>query len=148
MMRILTPDLQLQWLFEQADVIRNQLCPILGNSTNSISLLRSQLDMCHAAEQMIDNNCMDGIYTCSQAGCSKVYKRRTTIVKHLQDIHGISTTTRNVPKKVAKSVTKTESLVHLLLLIRDLHDAYKHCDGDRIFIDIKFVLLHFFRLFM
>ena len=42
------------------------------------------------------------------------------------------------------NMARTESMIHYILLMRDLNDAYKHCDGDTVFIDVKFVLLQYF----
>ena len=59
-------------------------------------------------------------------------------------MHSITLHTDIVSSHTDTNMTRTESMIHYILLIRDLNDAYKHCDGDRVFIDAKFVLLQYF----
>ena len=92
----------------------------------------------------LDECFINNVYKCQNVLCTKQYKRRADFRKHLKlSAHG------NLLKDVVvenpiNRVSKEESLAHLLLLIHNLWDSYRLCDGDRVFIAIKFAFMHIF----
>lgn len=70
------------------------------------------------------------------------YKRKNDFKKHI-NTHGCLQEELSDEKSV-KCVSKEESVAHLLLLTHDLWDAYRHGDGDRVFLGVKFAFLQLF----
>ena len=83
--------------------------------------------------------------------CQKRYKRPLNIRKHLSDVHEWSLAQLGElgqkPKKEstpARSESVLASFVEMALLSRDTYDAYRMCDGDRVFRNAKFEFLYCF----
>ncbi len=134
---------KLSWMYEQADIILNIMRHNVPSVSNSIQSLRHSLNVIKCNEDIVESYLVDAMYKCSE--CKKEYKTRNGFKKHLQSNHEsvlLSAVERNL-KKIKYSGHRHD-FIDLMLLQRDLWDAYRYCDGDRVFINIKLAFLHFF----
>ncbi len=95
-------------------------------------------------DEWCHSNMREGLYQCP--ACKKRYKTKTGLTRHVSTSHPImeSLGIDQNGQRCSLSLPERESLIHLLLLIRDLTDAYAMGDGDRIFLDLKLAFLYFF----
>ena len=63
-LNIVSNEEQLKWLFEQAEIIRYELCPVLFNTHPHIEALRSSLNAIFNNKQLIDDCLNTGKCTC------------------------------------------------------------------------------------
>jgi hypothetical protein len=141
-MFILSPVERMLWLEEQVDVIYRTLCPSWVSThfkqlSDSISTLETN-------EQLIKQSKKNSVYCCLEPTCSVQFLTKGRLLNHLNSTsHGTAKLATVVASK-KHQCKKSESLVYMLLLLRDLWNAYKMCDGDRIFRDLKLALLYFY----
>ena len=86
-------------------------------------------------------------FKCNFRACSKIYKTVGWLQAHLRTVHNVVI---DLPVPLRKEIDKNydgvfnyaSAFMKVALLYRDITDAYKMGDGDRVFRDIKFMFLH------
>ncbi len=141
-MFILSPDERMTWLQEQVDQIYSALCPswISGH----LKQLSDSILTLETNEQIIKQSRNNGVFCCLQTTCSAKFLTKGRLLNHMASTsRGASSLATVAPAQKLKS-KRSESLTFMLLLLRDIWDGYKMCDGDRIFRNLKLALLYFY----
>ena len=137
---LLTIEERTKWLQEQVDKIYNIMNP--STIDVSVSKLMENVMACEANEETINSSLCTETFHCKTHGCNAKYKTKAGIRKHFEVTkHAMLMNADSLHTEKAK---KSPTLITMLLLLRDLNDAYRMCDGDRVFRDIKLVLLYFY----
>ena len=92
----------------------------------------------------INSSFTGDVYKCQALLCNRQYKTEAGFTKHIlnaayNNTYIIFEHNRSPDEP---DLGEAESIINLLLLMRDLWNAYEYADSDRIFIDIKYVFLH------
>ena len=148
---------QYMWLVKQARMIRNKYLLSNNDADSTVTKITDEvqsLDTQEAAIQgMVDEN---GIYHCTFTNCHKTYKKVGFLRRHLVKVHNwkqnsddqqSNTCNSSKSKKMESQgnvATVRSSFVKLALLIIDTWDAYRHCDGNRVFRNAKLAMLYSF----
>ena len=90
----------------------------------------------------------DGRIRCPFGECGKFYKQEGRLQFHMKKVHNVEHSLvpplHTEPAEEVDGVFNYASaLVKVALSYRDTHDAYSMGDGDRLFRNLKFLLLHF-----
>ena len=91
----------------------------------------------------------DGGYRCPFKGCTKMYSSNGWLKSHLKKIHGvlIELAAPSLPEPARENedgkLAYASAFMKVALLLRDTIYCYRMGDGDRLFRNIKFLLLHF-----
>ncbi len=127
---------RLQWLMEVVQEVSAKM--YRNNLFESVNSLRSKVSLIEENDMTVTQCCQSGVYECP--ACGSRYKKKSSMQQHLIECGVIA----NVPNNVHILEEKPKTLCSLLFLLRDLADAYKLGDGNRIMLDIKLALLYFF----
>lgn len=141
--RLLSPDEQLKWALEVASNVRVNLCSS-DVIRQHVEYLRTNMTAHQQADEWCECNKREGWYQCP--ACRNRYKTRNGFIKHVSSSHQTLQSRCVVPNahRLSPPIPDRQSLLHLLLLIRDLSDAHAMGDGDRIFRDLKLAFMYFF----
>jgi hypothetical protein len=142
LLRLLTAEEQLRWLLETARNIKQLM--FSNKAVNEhIGSLRDSLQVQQVNDETVSNAFKDKVFTCTNSNCGKQFKSRTVFVKHFSTCQR-DMLIENKPDADTAMCTKQDSLIMHLMLLRDLTDAYRMCDGDRVFRNIKLIFLYCF----
>ncbi len=136
--------IQLAWLKQQATTILELVCPSLENGgfPQLVCSLKRSLTSLKCIEDALRSCFTDGWYECTD--CAAKYKMMNALRRHMESKHNNTFSSFMYRRASVDKIYKSDSLVQMLFLIYNLWDAYRLCDGDRIFISFKLVLLYIF----
>lgn len=144
-----TAERQFQWLKVQAsNILQDYLLPSEDMEEAAQSVVSEEAAEMSAIERLIAQmKNADNKYVCSELGCGKMYKRVGNLKNHLRAIHDWKIA-RPHKSDAAESSSGpsgpavTSTFVKMALLARDMYDAYKHGDGNRVFRNAKQFFLY------
>ena len=127
--------------------IARKILDLIFQSTQNLAEQVHQIDTQSRAFKNLDNT---GKFCCPFGGCSMKYATEGWLKRHLQRKHNV-----NVNLVPAQRLEEDEnfdgiynytmSFMKAALLLREMQDAFKMGDGERVFRNIKFLLLYFDR---
>ena len=139
---------QYLWLRRQAQSMLKYLLVDHEESDKTSCSMREQMSQLADFDRSIARmKTKDGTYKCNQIPCNKVYKRVGNMKKHLKDTHKWDALQKNsaMQENIQVHVSGplvTSTFVKMAMLARDTYNAYRYCDGDRVFRNVKQIFLY------
>ncbi len=136
---MLGADLQLEQITAVAEYIVEHVVLYRGEDV-ATGIQNVDTDVGHVDEA--------GRHCCPFGGCEKTYKEQHWLKRHMRNVHNVVIDLVAAPRKEADEsydgvFNHASAFMKVALLFRDLVDSYHMGDGDRLFRDLKYLMLHF-----
>jgi hypothetical protein len=131
---------QRRWILKEASTIRQSL--VDEDSEPTLDAVRGNVVAQDEADTRIDELRTPTGFQCYV--CQKLYKREGYVRAHMMNVHGweIDSVASPVQTTSSSSSLVSASFVKMAFIARDTYNAYRMCDGDRVFRNAKFEFLY------